>query len=137
MRNARLWLGDVGDACEGFKPKKKGEGDRLGDEVERECRCEGVEGSLVEFVYGERGVEAGEQLVGDVEAWRGRKGGQSEEERLVERCREELGRVLEWCVKKFGAGRWEDARSAWVKNSDEVQKISNDMVSGGKGYRKF
>lgn len=139
LRNARLWLGDVGDASAGFVPKKRGEGERLGEDVRGKCGCEGVqgEGGLVGWVYGDEG---GEGLVGDVEAWRkGKgKGGRGEgKEELEERIRREMGRVVEWCVLKFGSGRWEDARSAWVKNSEEVQKISDDMVSGGKGYRKF
>lgn len=136
MRNARLWLGDVGDACAGFQPKKREEGCRLDEEVQGKCRGgEGVEVDLLRFVYGDQGVEGGLKLVGDVEAFRKRKGGEGEE--LVRRVREELGRVLEWCERKFGAGAWVDARSAWVKNSEEVQEISNDMVSGGKGYREF
>jgi hypothetical protein len=45
--------------------------------------------------------------------------------------------VLEWCRAKFGDGEWVDASSAWVKNSAEVQEMSNDMVSGDKGWRKF
>jgi hypothetical protein len=32
---------------------------------------------------------------------------------------------------------FDDATKAWVKNSEEISKISGDMVSGGKGYRKF
>ena len=49
----------------------------------------------------------------------------------------EAEKVLEWCKNKFGDGVWEDATKAWVKNSEEISKISGDMVSGGKGHRKF
>lgn len=147
MRNARLWIGDVGDACEGFRPKKRGEGERLGEAVRRECGCPGVEGGVLGFVYGEEEERAGDVasgLVSDVEGFRGRaRSGagaaewEGEKSALDGRVREEMGRVLEWCGRKFGTARWEDATSAWVKNSEEVQKISNDMVSGGKGYREF
>jgi hypothetical protein len=141
FRNARLWISDVGDACAGFKPKSRdngGEGEVLDGETAKGCRGgEGVETDLLSFVYGEKGVEEGKRLIDDVESFRKRKGGSDEEERLVQRIREEMGRVLEWCVKKFGTKPMNDASSAWVKNSEEVQKISNDMVSGGKGYRKF
>jgi len=137
FRNARLWNGDVGDACEGWKPKKKDEGERLADEVAKQCGCLGVEGSLAGFVYEEEGVDGAKRLIDDVEGFRKRKGGESEEGRLNERIREEMTKVLEWCAKKFGTDKYTDASSAWVKNSEEVQKISNDMVSGGKGYRDF
>ncbi|KZM25203.1 hypothetical protein ST47_g3683 [Ascochyta rabiei] len=139
MQNARLWLSDVGDACSGFVPKKRGEGVRLEGEVAEGCKGKGrgEEVSLVVFVYGQGGVGEGLRLVDDVEGYRKRRGGGAEGEALKGRIREEMGRVLEWCVDKFGSGEWADASSAWVKNSDEVQKISNDMVGGDKGYRKF
>ncbi|KAL1607570.1 hypothetical protein SLS59_002539 [Nothophoma quercina] len=135
FRNARLWISDVGDACQGYKPKKKEEGEKLDDEVAAKCGCDGIEEALLGFVYGD--MEGGKGLVDDVEGFRKRKGGEDEEARLVERTRKEMGSVLEWCVKKFGTQAMTDASSAWVKNSEEVQKISNDMVSGGKGYREF
>lgn len=136
FRNARLWLGDVGDACAGFRPKKRGEGVRLEGGVAEACAGgEGVGESLVEFVYGGEGVEGGLGLVDAVEAFR--KEGRGGEEALEGRIREEMRRVGEWCVRKFGEGECVDATAAWVKNSEEVQEISNDMVSGGKGYRKF
>ncbi|KAH6642777.1 hypothetical protein C7974DRAFT_447540 [Boeremia exigua] len=134
MGNARAWFGDVGDICGGWVPKKRGEGERLEEGVREKCAGPG-EGGLLEWVYGEG--EGGMELIDGVEAWRkgGRKGG--EEGELVERIRAELGRVLEWCERKFGTQAWVDAREAWVKNSEEVQKMSNDMVSGGKGFREF
>lgn len=137
FRNARLWTADIGDACEGFKPKKKEEGEKLDADVAKRCGCPGIEGSLVGFVYREEGVDGAKKLIDDVEGFRKRRGGESEEGRLNERITKEMGRVLEWCEKKFGTQTYTDASSAWVKNSEEVQKISNDMVSGGKGYREF
>jgi hypothetical protein len=132
--NARAWIGDVGDACEGFVPKKKQEGERLDEGVfERVKGVKEEEKSLVEYVYGD--TEPG-KLIDDVEAFRSKKAGGSEEE-IEERIRGELGRVLEWCKGKFGDGEWKDASSAWVKNSEEIQAMSNEMTSGDKGFRKF
>ena len=45
--------------------------------------------------------------------------------------------MLEWCVKKFGDGVWEDARDAWVDNSEEISKMSEDQTLGDSGHRKF
>ncbi|KAF3000885.1 hypothetical protein E8E13_007857 [Curvularia kusanoi] len=159
MDNARAWVGDVGDACEGWVPKKgpkgpqggeKGEqgeqGERLEEDVLRkvgmtaEGEEEGMEAGLLRWVYGGSAQEARARalgLVDAVEAWRKRKGGEAERERLDAQAREELGRVLQWCEAKFGTREWSDASSAWVKNSEEIQSISDGMVSGGKGRRDF
>lgn len=145
--NARAWIGDVGDAVAGFVPKHRAEGERLDEGVKREvARCgakcaegaeEEEEGDLIAFVYGETGVEAAMELIDDIEFFRKRKGGAGEKGSLEVTVREEMERVVEWCSKKFGTGEWTDARSAWTKNSEEVQKMSDDMVSGGKGFREF
>jgi hypothetical protein len=132
MPNARAWVGDVGDACEGYQPKKKGEGEKLDEGVAKQVG--GGKRTLVEFVYGGEDPTA---LVDAVEVFRGKKAGAGEEERLEKRIREEAERILEWCKGKFGAGEWKDATKAWVKNSEEISKISGDMISGGKGFRKF
>ncbi|KAF2129025.1 hypothetical protein P153DRAFT_386219 [Dothidotthia symphoricarpi CBS 119687] len=136
MRNSRLWVGDVADICEGFVPKKREEGERLGEEVMRGIEGRGMEKGFLEHVYG---GERPEGVIDEVEAWRKMKGAGKEEQgrKLEESIRGELERVLEWCRKKFGEGEWVDATSAWVKNSEEIQKISDDMVSGDKGWRKF
>ena len=139
MGNARAWAGDVEDACEGWVPKKKGE-ERLEKEVAQGCKGKNEEQSLVEFVYGE-GSKGIEGLIVDVESARGRKdsgaGTEVDETELEERIRTELGRVLEWCKKKFGDGAWMDASQAWVRHSEEVRQQSENMVSGDQGWRKF
>lgn len=138
--NARAWIGDVDDACAGFLPKHRTEGQKLDEEVWGEvkrCNVEDGEVGLVGFVYGEVGVEGALELVDDVEYFRKRKGGSGERGSLEGTVREEIERVVEWCVGKFGAGEWSDASSAWTKNSEEVQKMSDSMVAGGKGYREF
>lgn len=133
--NARAWTGDVRDACEGWVPKKRGE-EKLEEEVLEQMKGGSIEKgeSLVEFVYGEGSGEM-EALIDDVEKFRGKKGGGEEE--IEERIRKELGRVFEWCKRKFGEGAWMDASEAWVQPSDEVRSIGQDMVSGDKRWRKF
>lgn len=138
FNNARAWVGDVRDACEGYQPKKKDEDLKLDSEVFEKTRGgKGIEKSLVEYVYGS--TEPAE-LIDDVEAFRKKKMGQrgnKDEEEIEVRIRRELEMVLEWCKRKFGEGEWKDASSAWVKNSEEISKMSNDMTSGDKGHRKF
>ena len=138
--NARAWIADVGDACAGFLPKHRSEGRKLDGRVWEEIVRNGVEEGevgLVGFVYGEEGVEGALGLVDDVEFFRKRKGGAGERGSLEGTVREEMERVVEWCVGKFGEGEWGDARSAWTKNSEEVQRMSDSMVAGGKGFREF
>jgi hypothetical protein len=136
--NARAWIGDVKDICEGYQPKKKDEGLKLDSEVfERTKGGKGVGKSLIEFVYGSNEPA---ELIDDTEAFRGKKAsqrGEKDEEEIEERSRKELQMVLEWCKSKFGEGEWKDASSAWVKNSEEISKMSNEMTSGDKGHRKF
>ena len=133
--NARAWISDVGDACAGWVPKRREQGERLDSEVWKRTRgAGGVDVSLVEFVYGDQGADAATRLVDDVKRMRGEGGDGAELER---RIAEEMRRMLEWCRAKFGDGEWVNAQSAWVKNSAEVQEMSNDMVSGDKGWRKF
>ncbi|KAF1844653.1 uncharacterized protein K460DRAFT_376305 [Cucurbitaria berberidis CBS 394.84] len=140
--NARAWIGDVGDACAGFVPKRRGQSERLESEVyERIGSGEGANAqtSLISFVYSDE-EEEGMKLIRDVEVFRGKKGRErlhGEEEQIEERIRMELSRVMEWSGSKFGDGEVLDARSAWVKNSDDITSMSNAMVSGDMGWRKF
>ncbi|EMD87640.1 hypothetical protein COCC4DRAFT_71049 [Bipolaris maydis ATCC 48331] len=143
FNNARAWMHDVSDACEGYQPKYKAQGQKLDPEVfqkigsNNNSQISGL--SLVKFVYGDE--DAG-HLVDAVETFRKQKRGQrgrgEEEERDIEqRIRGEAEKVLDWCRGKFGSGVWRDATGAWVRNSEEIGKISASMVSGGKGYRDF
>ncbi|KAH7412146.1 hypothetical protein DE146DRAFT_674493 [Phaeosphaeria sp. MPI-PUGE-AT-0046c] len=138
FNNSRAWISDVKDACEGYQPKKKDEGQKLHQEVfDKTKGGSGVERTLVEYVYGSLEPSG---LIDDVEAFRKKKQaqkGRNEEQELEARSREELRLVIEWCKAKFGAGEWKDATQAWVKNSEEISKISGDMVSGGQGHREF
>jgi hypothetical protein len=132
--NARAWVGDVGDACEGFVPKHREEGRKLDVDVMGKVGGEGGKASLLSYVYGD---EDPTSLINDVEAFRGKKAREGEEAVLEKRIRQEAERIMEWCKIKFGGGEWEDATGAWVKNSEEIGKIRGDMVSGGKGFREF
>lgn len=135
FNNSRAWISDVKDACEGFQPKKKDERQKLDEDVFDQTK--GVEKTLVEYVYGDSEPSS---LIDDVEGFRKKKQnqrGKREEGDLEERSREELRLVIEWCKAKFGTGEWKDATKAWVKNSEEISKMSGDMVSGGKGHRDF
>lgn len=135
MRNARLWASDVQDANDGWVPKHKG-AQRLDSNVVQDM--EGKESSgvcFVEFVYGKNKGEM-ERFIDNVEKFRSERGDAGQVE-LEGKIRTELERVLEWCRGKFGDGEWVDASAAWVKHSEEVRKVGEDMVSGGKGFREF
>ncbi|KAF2713118.1 hypothetical protein K504DRAFT_423492 [Pleomassaria siparia CBS 279.74] len=139
--NARAWMRDVEDACEGWVPKKKGKA-RLEEKIVGATRGGGTcgregEQTLVGYVYynsGER-EDGNEREAGssrpnsnvDVDAETG----------LEERIRTELQHVIEWCRDKFGDQTWVDASEAWVRPGEEVRSMGNDMVSGGKGWRMF
>lgn len=137
--NSRAWISDVQDACEGYLPKKKDEGQKLDSDVFSQTKSPKHDNeTLFSFVY-DSDSEAN-ALVDDVEAFRKKKQnqrGESDERELEEKGRKELEKVLEWCKGKFGEGEWKDATKAWVKNSEEISKMSGDMVSGGKGQREF
>lgn len=140
FNNARAWVGDVGDACAGWVPKRREAGEGLDRSVFEKVGGGGEGSSLVRYVYGDKGEEEAGRLIDEVEAFRGKKVSERREgegEQLDERIRSELGRVMEWCRGKFGDGEVVDAREAWVKNSEEIASISEDMVSGDKGFRKF
>jgi hypothetical protein len=139
MDNSRAWISDVKDACEGFQPKKKEEGQKLDEEVFTQTKSpKHSNKTLFSFVY-ENESDAN-ALIDDVEAFRKKKQsqrGENDERELEQRGQKELEKVLEWCKDKFGSGEFKDATKAWVKNSEEISKMSGDMVSGGKGHRDF
>lgn len=138
FNNARAWISDVSDACDGYQPKHRDNGQRLDSEVAEQVASKShISDSLTKFVYGDEDAVC---LVDAVETFRRQKQGhtrEDEERQIEQRIRDEAGRILDWCKSKFGSGVWEDATKAWVKNSEEISKISGDMVSGGKGYRSF
>lgn len=122
-RNARLWFGDVKEACES---KEGGEERGLWDYVVNSGSGGGKGASLT--------------LMDEVEAWKEQKDHSDAEKRLGDwrkRSRNEIERVVEWCLQRFGEAEWEDATKAYVKSGEKVQKIKESMTTGGKGYRDF
>lgn len=56
---------------------------------------------------------------------------------LISQSQDELDRVIAWCDRKFSHEPWLDASEAWVRPSDKIQKIGQEMVTGNAGFRKF
>lgn len=83
----------------------------------------------------EGGKDAALKFIGKVEGLR--KRGEGEREVLEGESRREIEKVVEWCQGRFGEGRVEDAREAWVKPSEEHRKMAEGMVTGGEGFRQF
>jgi len=60
----------------------------------------------------------------------------SEVHRLQDGSKREIKTVLEFCEKKFGTQKVEDASAIWVQDEKSSGKGS-DMVIGGEGWRQF
>ena len=58
-------------------------------------------------------------------------------ESLEEESLREIKAVVKFCREKFGEGEMQDARDAFVSMSENHQKMSEEMINGGKGFRKF
>lgn len=56
---------------------------------------------------------------------------------LEKASRDEIGKLLDWCVEKFGAEQDLDASKDWVQPSEEIARKGQDMVSGSAGHRTF
>ncbi|GAB7345218.1 hypothetical protein MBLNU457_3593t2 [Dothideomycetes sp. NU457] len=65
------------------------------------------------------------------------RNGKGDREGLERQSQEEIDALVRYCVDKFGTEKVLDARGAFVKNSDEINSMSQDMVSGKGGFRKF
>ena len=66
-----------------------------------------------------------------------KKDGKGNKMELEKESLDEIKKVVEWCRKQFGEQRLEDASEVWVKSSEELRMMGEDMVSGGEGFRKF
>ena len=76
------------------------------------------------------------EFIGKVEALNKRKEGDMET--LERQSVEEIKRIVDFCVEKFGKEKIQDASVAWKQPEDEeLKKLGQDMVSGGKGFRQF
>lgn len=110
--NARAWYGDV-EESEIYESVwgKGGEGER----EQENGRGKGFIDRIQKLVKEREGDEAS----------------------LAEESRREIEGVIEFCKKKFGEGKVEDATGAWVKNSEKIQGIAEKQLVGGEGFRKF
>jgi len=81
------------------------------------------------------GEEQARDFIGKVEALVKRKEGDKGE--LERESVKEIKAVVDFCRKKFGDGEVKDATGAWVQPSEDHKKMGEEMVTGGKGFRKF
>ena len=96
--NVGAWVGDVCDA------------------VETEGVGNGGEVNLMEFVWSDI---VRERVMGFINAMHTfRKDGQRDGEELEEMGWKELEKELQWCLGKFGEGRWEDALEAYARHGE-------------------
>lgn len=79
--------------------------------------------------------EKAREFIGKVEGLV--KRGEGSKEDLERESLREINVVVEFWREKFGEGEVRDAREAWVKPGEEHKKMGEEMVSGGKGFRKF
>lgn len=50
----------------------------------------------------------------------------------------EIEKVVEFCRQNFGTARWDDVSDEWEQPTEgKVKEMSQDMVTGDKGFRKF
>lgn len=139
--NARMWYSDVkkeGDGKELYAQIWGSEGKgfkELGEELQKVTFVERKE-------WGQGGsreteLDKGQQFLNAVQGFKIGKKNEEKQEKLESESKREIDTVVEWCVEKFGSERWVDASEAWVKNSEEIQKMSDDQVNGDSGRRKF
>ena len=81
------------------------------------------------------GEEQAKGFIGRVERFVQEKNGDREE--LEGESVREIKAVVEFCREKFGEGEVRDARGAWVQPSEDHRRMGEEMVTGGKGFRKF
>lgn len=94
-----------------------------------------VAGSEVFKRVWEGGEEEARGFIGRVEGFV--RGGEGGKEGLEKESLREIKAVVEYCRGKFGEEEVLDATQAWVKPGEDHRKMGEEMVSGGKGYRKF
>ncbi|KAI6714519.1 hypothetical protein JHW43_002937 [Diplocarpon mali] len=144
LDNARAWYSDVAREGAELYARVWGGGGATFKDLD-----EGVREAA--FAFGERReygsggaregeLDAGQRFLNAVQAFketRARARGDEDGERLARESRREIETLVEWCVQRFGTETWADARDAWVRNGEEVQKMSDEMVGGDKGRRTF
>ena len=74
-------------------------------------------------------------FIGAVETFK--REGKGDRDALERQSRREIEEVVRWCTEHFGTERWDDATPAWVRPSEKIRAMGEDMVSGDAGRRKF
>jgi hypothetical protein len=89
-------------------------------------------------VWGNGGIDKVMDFVGRIEILRKETKHKdfSEVHQLEDESKRELKTVLEFCEKKFGTQKVDDASAIWVQDEKSSAKGS-DMVVGGEGWRQF
>lgn len=117
--NARAWYGDVSDS-EVFAKVWRDENGMKGKE------------RALQFI---RRVEK-LRKEGKGEGWD--ESCEVERKELESESRREVGEVVEFCMSKFGTGKWEDVSDVWVQpTGGKVKEQKEKMVVGGEGFRQF
>ncbi|KAK6581825.1 hypothetical protein PZA11_005522 [Diplocarpon coronariae] len=131
LDNARAWYSDVAREGAELYARVWGGGGATFKDLDEEYGSGGArEGEL----------DAGQRFLNAVQAFketRARARGDEDGERLARESRREIETLVEWCVQRFGTETWADARDAWARNGEEVQRMSDEMVGGDKGRRTF
>lgn len=89
-------------------------------------------------VWGEDGLERVMDFVRSIEILRKetKHPNPDDVKELQDASKRELKHVLEFCEKKLGTSKVEDARDFWVQDQKSSGK-ANDMIVGGEGWRQF
>jgi len=98
-----------------------------------------VKGSEVfQAVWGEGGLDKAMAFLRRIEVLRKdtKHEGISEVHRLHDGSKWEIKTVMEFCEKKFGTQKVEDANAIWVQDEKLFLK-GNDMVISGERWRQF
>jgi hypothetical protein len=85
-----------------------------------------AESDVFQEVWGDGG-DGWESFLDAIEALRR---GEGERKGLREQGEEEVRKVLEWCLDKFGTDRVEDASSVWVRPSEKIKSMGEGQVTG-------
>lgn len=127
--NARMWYSDVAEAEIYQQIWGKGK-------IFKEVKEQREEYGFGRVREGE--LDEGQRFLNRVQEYKGnREKSGIQQGELETESRREIEAVIKHCREKFGTERIEDASDAWVENSEEIQKMSDDQINGDKGHRKF
>jgi len=75
------------------------------------------------------------KFIGQIEKLRKQREGSLKE--LEKESQREFDCVADFCEKKFGTEKVEDASEVWVQPEGKHKEMGQGMVTGGEGWRKF